>query len=166
MRQGADDFEHVTANDAYDAYEMEPIIPPLEIPHTTTRYSPREKFPVGKTDRRTNYAIGIALLLVVVLLWTSSNFLTQVTLKKFKRAVDQPLNRLQNLFEGGYEKPFLSVPLPEFLHGNRNVSIMSYSVTYMNTSAFSFYLVPYLIRTKGLRGRSDRDSFRIRGGTR
>ncbi|OSX67390.1 hypothetical protein POSPLADRAFT_1042614 [Postia placenta MAD-698-R-SB12] len=55
-----------------------------------------------------DYIIGIVLLLIVVVLWTSSNFLTQ------------------DLFEDGYEKPFL--------------------VTYLNTSAFAFYLIPYAIK--------------------
>ncbi|KXN89920.1 hypothetical protein AN958_04924 [Leucoagaricus sp. SymC.cos] len=62
------------------------------------------KSPLNKKD----YAIGLILLLAVVLLWTTSNFVTQ------------------NLFVNGYEKPFL--------------------VTYLNTSAFSFYLIPYCIR--------------------
>lgn len=59
----------------------------------------------ARLDKK-NYTLGIVLLLVVVFLWTSSNFVTQ------------------DLFEGGYEKPFF--------------------VTYMNTSAFSFYLIPWL----------------------
>ncbi|OCH95761.1 hypothetical protein OBBRIDRAFT_787971 [Obba rivulosa] len=62
----------------------------------------------SRTESRRNYIIGIGLLLIVVVLWTSGNFLTQ------------------DLFEGGYEKPFL--------------------VTYLNTSAFTFYLLPFLIR--------------------
>ncbi|KAI0361261.1 hypothetical protein OH77DRAFT_410768 [Trametes cingulata] len=41
------------------------------------------------TASRRDYLVGILLLLVVVVLWTSSNFLTQ------------------DLFEDGYEKPFL-----------------------------------------------------------
>ncbi|KAI0778509.1 hypothetical protein BD413DRAFT_465106 [Trametes elegans] len=57
---------------------------------------------------RKDYFVGILLLLVVVVLWTSSNFVTQ------------------DLFEDGYEKPFL--------------------VTYLNTSAFALYLVPYALR--------------------
>ncbi|KAI0375331.1 hypothetical protein BV20DRAFT_985895 [Pilatotrama ljubarskyi] len=57
---------------------------------------------------RRDYLVGILLLLVVVVLWTSSNFLTQ------------------DLFEDGYEKPFL--------------------VTYLNTSAFALYLLPYVFR--------------------
>jgi len=61
-----------------------------------------------KRLERREYAIGIVLLLIVVLLWTLSNFVTQ------------------DLYETGYNKPFL--------------------VTYMNTSAFSFYLIPLFLR--------------------
>ncbi|RPD64903.1 hypothetical protein L227DRAFT_494495 [Lentinus tigrinus ALCF2SS1-6] len=57
---------------------------------------------------RRDYIIGILLLLCVVILWTSSNFVTQ------------------DLYEDGYEKPFL--------------------VTYLNTSAFALYLLPFVIR--------------------
>ncbi|TFY83768.1 hypothetical protein EWM64_g233 [Hericium alpestre] len=69
----------------------------------------RDKLPLTRLQDRRDYAIGIGLLLVVVFLWTSSNFVTQ------------------DLFVGGYEKPFL--------------------ITYMNTSAFSLYLIPFLIRS-------------------
>ncbi|KAJ7492512.1 hypothetical protein FB451DRAFT_1218604 [Mycena latifolia] len=55
-----------------------------------------------------DYAVGIGLLLIVVILWTSSNFVTQ------------------GMYQGGFEKPFL--------------------VTYLNTSAFALYLVPFLLR--------------------
>ncbi|KAI0721311.1 hypothetical protein C8T65DRAFT_631287 [Cerioporus squamosus] len=57
---------------------------------------------------RRDYVIGIILLLCVVILWTTSNFVTQ------------------DLFEDGYEKPFL--------------------VTYLNTSAFALYLLPFVVR--------------------
>ncbi|KAH9937148.1 uncharacterized protein B0H18DRAFT_969343 [Fomitopsis serialis] len=70
-----------------------------------------------RLDSKTDYIIGICLLLVVVVLWTGSNFLTQ------------------DLFEDGYEKPFL--------------------VTYLNTSAFSLYLLPYMIRRTMERFRRD-----------
>ncbi|KAF9569676.1 hypothetical protein CPC08DRAFT_677317 [Agrocybe pediades] len=59
---------------------------------------------------RKEYLTGIGLLLLVVILWTSSNFVTQ------------------DLYEGGYDKPFL--------------------VTFLNTSSFSIYLVPFLIRRR------------------
>ncbi|THV04823.1 vacuolar membrane protein [Dendrothele bispora CBS 962.96] len=61
---------------------------------------------IERPDR--DYIIGIVLLLVVVLLWTASNFVTQ------------------DLFQDGYEKAFL--------------------VTYLNTSAFTLYLVPSVVR--------------------
>ncbi|EPQ60703.1 hypothetical protein GLOTRDRAFT_109100 [Gloeophyllum trabeum ATCC 11539] len=67
--------------------------------------------PNGKsasTLAKKDYAIGICLLLVVVCLWTSSNFVTQ------------------DLYVDGYEKPFL--------------------VTYLNTSAFTLYLIPFSVR--------------------
>ncbi|KAH7107096.1 hypothetical protein BKA62DRAFT_650669 [Auriculariales sp. MPI-PUGE-AT-0066] len=55
-----------------------------------------------------NYVVGLGLLSIVVLLWTSSNYL------------------IQNLLEGGYDKPFL--------------------LTYLSTSTFSCYLVPFALR--------------------
>ncbi|KAI0068388.1 hypothetical protein BV25DRAFT_1793900 [Artomyces pyxidatus] len=72
---------------------------------------------------RSDYAVGIGLLLIVVFLWTSSNFVTQ------------------DLFVGGYEKPFL--------------------VTYLTTSSFSLYLLPFLIRRhlgRFWRGQDDEES--------
>lgn len=80
-------------------------IPMDVLDHSTPRdKSPAPSIKLSKRD----YAIGISLLLVVVFLWTSSNFVTQ------------------DLFVNGYPKPFL--------------------VTYLNTSAFTLYLVPVLIR--------------------
>ncbi|KIL70719.1 hypothetical protein M378DRAFT_155657 [Amanita muscaria Koide BX008] len=52
-----------------------------------------------------DFLSGIIILLVVVFLWTASNFLTQ------------------DIYDGGYEKPFL--------------------VTYLSTSSFVLYLFPY-----------------------
>ncbi|KAI0715269.1 hypothetical protein C8Q76DRAFT_796042 [Earliella scabrosa] len=68
-------------------------------------------------ESRRDYLIGILLLLCVVVLWTTSNFVTQ------------------GLFEDGYEKPFL--------------------VTYLNTSAFALYLLPFLIRRISQRQRHE-----------
>ncbi|PWN44667.1 hypothetical protein IE81DRAFT_320970 [Ceraceosorus guamensis] len=55
--------------------------------------------------RRHEYLVGIALLMLVVLLWTASNFLTNTILT------------------GSYNKPF--------------------AVTYLNTSSFAIYLIPF-----------------------
>ncbi|KAF5377454.1 hypothetical protein D9615_005305 [Tricholomella constricta] len=64
--------------------------------------------PIQMLLEQRNYALGIVLLLVVVFLWTASNFVTQ------------------DIFKGGFDKPFL--------------------VTYLNTSAFSLYLLPFLAK--------------------
>jgi len=55
-----------------------------------------------------DYAIGVAMLLVVICMWTASSFIAQ------------------DMFEGGYNKPFL--------------------LTYVNTSSFSLYLIPFFVR--------------------
>ncbi|KAK0245858.1 hypothetical protein EDD85DRAFT_802370 [Armillaria nabsnona] len=88
---------------------MEPPPPPQPLLHSRSQSRSRGKL-ISKESLLSNkdYTTGIALLLVVVLLWTVSNFITQ------------------DMFEGGYEKPFL--------------------VTYLNTSSFSLYLLPFLLR--------------------
>jgi solute carrier family 35 protein F5 len=62
----------------------------------------------GTPLSRADYAAGVVLLLVVVILWTASNYVTQA------------------LFQEGFEKPFL--------------------MTYLNTSSFSLYLIPFIPR--------------------
>ncbi|EJD52197.1 hypothetical protein AURDEDRAFT_111628 [Auricularia subglabra TFB-10046 SS5] len=62
------------------------------------------------TAAQKNYLVGIGLLVIVVLLWTSSNYL------------------IQDLLESGYDKPFL--------------------LTYLSTSTFALYLIPYLVRER------------------
>ncbi|KAI0652199.1 hypothetical protein C8Q79DRAFT_1005424 [Trametes meyenii] len=78
------------------------------LPRASSRGKSHSRLRPHAAASRRDYLVGILLLLVVVVLWTSSNFVTQ------------------DLFEDGYEKPFL--------------------VTYLNTSAFSLYLVPYVFR--------------------
>ncbi|KAA1468154.1 hypothetical protein DENSPDRAFT_833365 [Dentipellis sp. KUC8613] len=75
----------------------------------TSSESSRGKSPARLPPNRRDYVIGIALLFVVVVLWTSSSFVTQ------------------DLYVEGYEKPFL--------------------ITYLNTSSFSIYLIPFLFRS-------------------
>ncbi|PBL00980.1 hypothetical protein ARMGADRAFT_1007061 [Armillaria gallica] len=88
---------------------MEPPPPPQPLLHSRSQSRSRGKL-ISKESLLSNkdYTTGIVLLLVVVLLWTVSNFITQ------------------DMFEGGYEKPFL--------------------VTYLNTSSFSLYLLPFLLK--------------------
>ncbi|KAI0830641.1 hypothetical protein BC628DRAFT_1312839 [Trametes gibbosa] len=77
------------------------------LPRATSRGKSHSRVRAHATGRR-DYLVGILLLLAVVVLWTSSNFITQ------------------DLFQDGYEKPFL--------------------VTYLNTSAFALYLLPSAFR--------------------
>ncbi|KZT05904.1 uncharacterized protein LAESUDRAFT_813148, partial [Laetiporus sulphureus 93-53] len=88
----------------------------LPAPLGRERSRGRSRSRMRESATRQDYVIGICLLLIVVVLWTSGNFVTQ------------------GLFEDGYEKPFL--------------------VTYLNTSAFALYLVPYAIRISLERRRS------------
>jgi hypothetical protein len=67
--------EHTVATNG--VYEMG-TIPSHTVPQTVS--NSRAKCVGEMTNDRKNYAIGIGLLLTVVLLWTSSNYLTQVTL--------------------------------------------------------------------------------------
>ncbi|KDQ63625.1 hypothetical protein JAAARDRAFT_53817 [Jaapia argillacea MUCL 33604] len=98
------DNEPTTESDA--TFEMDTFNSPMPEPEQARLKGKAVSTEVVLNKR--DYAIGICLLLVVVFLWTSSNFVTQ------------------DLFEDGYEKPFL--------------------VTYLNTSAFTLYLLPFLIR--------------------
>ena len=96
--------------------------------------------------KKRDYAIGIGLLLVVVFLWTSSNFVTQVKFFCFLFVLFC-LICAQDLFEGGYEKPFLYVVLYYYwLFYVRGLKKSFDRVTYLNTSAFALYLVPFLVR--------------------
>ncbi|KZV75539.1 hypothetical protein PENSPDRAFT_673775 [Peniophora sp. CONT] len=72
-----------------------------------SRTRTRGKSPARAVARK-EFIAGIGLLLCVVFLWTGSNFVTQ------------------DLFDGGYNKPFL--------------------VTYLTTSSFSVYLVVFGLR--------------------
>lgn len=94
----------------------------------------------ARLDKK-NYTLGIVLLLVVVFLWTSSNFVTQVS----GYFLFPPIT-LASISP----RTFLRVDTRSrscSFQSSRSVSMDSQlpcSVTYMNTSAFSFYLIPWL----------------------
>ncbi|KAI0271335.1 hypothetical protein BC834DRAFT_858956 [Gloeopeniophorella convolvens] len=90
-------------------HDSVPPSSPLEMDQLSAHESSRGKSPALTKLARSDYAVGIGLLLIVVFLWTSSNFVTQ------------------DLFAGGYGKPFL--------------------ITYLTTSSFSLYLLPFLIKS-------------------
>ncbi|KAJ7293692.1 hypothetical protein C8J57DRAFT_1269684 [Mycena rebaudengoi] len=91
---------------ALDSLEMDTFTASVHRPRSVSRAKSVE--PGRALSATRDYALGIGLLLIVVILWTSSNFITQ------------------GMYQGGFEKPFL--------------------VTYLNTSAFALYLVPFLVR--------------------
>jgi solute carrier family 35 protein F5 len=74
-------------------------------------------------SEKDRFAVGVALLILVVVLWTGSNFLTNFQLTR------------------GYDKPF--------------------AVTYLNTSSFTLYLIPFLTV---LRRRKRRSRYAGRSG--
>ncbi|KAJ7361622.1 hypothetical protein DFH08DRAFT_844703 [Mycena albidolilacea] len=86
-----------------DTLEMDSFSSPAPRPKSLSPARSRLRAAITR-----EYAVGIGLLLVVVILWTSSNFVTQ------------------GIYQGGFEKPFM--------------------VTYLNTSAFALYLVPFQLR--------------------
>ncbi|KAJ7808287.1 hypothetical protein B0H14DRAFT_2870877 [Mycena olivaceomarginata] len=86
-----------------DTLEMDSFSSPAPRPKSLSPVRSRRRAAITR-----EYAVGIGLLLVVVILWTSSNFVTQ------------------GIYQGGFEKPFM--------------------VTYLNTSAFALYLVPFQLR--------------------
>jgi hypothetical protein len=61
----------------------------------------RDKIPVPPSAAALNkrdYAIGILLLLSVVVLWTSSNFITQVSTRVNKSNQDEAVNQGYRIF--------------------------------------------------------------------
>ena len=63
-------------------------------------------------NERRDYFLGIALLLVVVFLWTWSNFIVQVgRIPSAPCEAHRIASFFQDIFQGGYEKPFLYVAI-------------------------------------------------------
>jgi len=55
-----------------------------------------------------DYIVGLVLLLVVVLLWTASSFLTQVRTQETPPGLGSDTDYfLQDMYDDGYQKPFL-----------------------------------------------------------
>lgn len=96
-----------------------------------------------------DYLVGIGLLLIVVILWTASNFLTQVRSHQLSSLFYRTSAQEKHL------RLYMKLDTTSlgcwFAHNlsNSNFSLTDgklYSVTYLNTSSFSFYLLPYLFR--------------------
>ena len=61
--------------------------PPLEMDSLPAQPSATGKSPASHKLSRRDYAVGICLLLLVVFLWTTSNFVTEVRLRSHHRSV-------------------------------------------------------------------------------
>lgn len=61
---------------------------------------------VSSKTRINDYVVGLGLLLLVVLLWTASSFLTQVSTQESFSGSDTDYF-LQDMYDDGYQKPFL-----------------------------------------------------------
>jgi len=92
---------------------------------------------------RKDYAIGLLFLSAVVLLWTVSNFVTQASLAPLR---DVPLS--WNLFRTSLEMDMKSLLCKRsHLLCKRTCLLGSLiRVTYLNTSAFTLYLIPFCLR--------------------
>jgi ABC-type Na+ efflux pump permease subunit len=93
------------ASSTSPAYEMDTLGSTPTGTHSVSKSSSASrKGPPSRND----YAIGLVLLFAVVLLWTTSNFVTQASSHTLRERGVLPLNFFfQNLFVNGYEKPFL-----------------------------------------------------------
>lgn len=83
----SDGIEPATAQRGPVPLEMDTISPlnspvrySTRLADSMSRSRSRAKSPMRPVLNRREYAVGIVLLLVVVFLWTSSNFVTQVSL--------------------------------------------------------------------------------------
>jgi solute carrier family 35 protein F5 len=99
---------------------------------------------LGSFTMNRDYAVGIGLLLIVVFLWTSSNFVTQV--RSMTLSMKRESSRRCRIYLKGVTRnlfcEFGKIQLWRLL----NTSSSGDRVTYLNTSAFTLYLIPTLIR--------------------
>lgn len=98
---------------------------------------------------RRDYVVGICLLLAVVFLWTTSNFVTQVRLEcQSHRSVQFTIRMLAPRISSSGDTGNLSCschPIIDSRCGLLTVSLCS--ITYLSTSTFALYLLPYLIKS-------------------
>src|SRR5579863_5966346 len=97
---------------------------------------------------RRDYVVGIILLLLVVFLWTTSNFVTQVRLAIHHWSVQLTIRVLvpRTCSSGGTGN--LSCPCRPIIDSRCGLlTVTPCSITYLTTSTFSLYLLPYLIKS-------------------
>ena len=101
---------------------------------------------------RRDYAIGICLLLLVVFLWTTSNFVTQVRLYttvglQVYLIIIPALAFRTCSSEDTRSLSCLCHPIAIFDARRGLLTVIRHSITYLTTSTFSLYLLPFLIKS-------------------
>lgn len=100
--------------------------------------------PPSTNLKKRDYVIGICLLLIVVFLWTSSNFITQVSKLLYYKGIK--LTIYQRIYSReGLRSHFCTSAVVNPIVQNTEV-FDNYRVTYLNTSSFALYLVPFSLR--------------------
>ena len=123
---------------------------PIEMDSLSVQPSATGKFPTSHKPAlsRRDYVVGICLLLLVVFLWTTSNFVTQVRLESHHWSVQFTISTLAPRICSSGDSGNLSCPYHPILDshcGSRTFSPCS--ITYLSTSTFALYLLPYLIKS-------------------
>ena len=130
--------------------------PPLEMDTLPIHPSSTGKSPAPNKLAQRDYAVGICLLLSVVFLWTASNFVTQV--QSFEpsllHTVTTRVLEIRTCSLGDMRN--LSC-LYRLFFDVRNTYLTRRSITYLTTSSFSLYLLPFLIRSSVRRCRGGSD---------
>ena len=99
---------------------------------------------------RRDYIVGICLLLLVVFLWTTSNFVTQVRLESQSHhwSVQFTICMLAPRICSSGDTGNLSCLCHPILDSRCGLLTCSpCSITYLSTSTFALYLLPYLIKS-------------------
>jgi hypothetical protein len=99
---------------------------------------------------RRDYIVGICLLLLVVFLWTTSNFVTQVRLEcqSHHWSVQFTIRMLSLRICSSEDTENLSCSCHPIFHSNcGSLTVSPCSITYLSTSTFALYLLPYLIKS-------------------
>lgn len=132
---------------ALDSLEMDTFTASVHRPRSVSRAKSVE--PGRALSATRDYALGIGLLLIVVILWTSSNFITQVCCISVcnmpctsYRPADGGCARACT--KAGSRNRFCAYTFKDIW--SRSDLSPAHRVTYLNTSAFALYLVPFLVR--------------------
>lgn len=121
--------------------------PPLEMDSLPVQSPVTGKFQGFYKLARREYAIGICLLLLVVFLWTASNFVTQVRLCNHHWPQLSYLMLATRTYSSVDTGSLSCLCHLIFNACCASLTITRHSITYLTTSTFSLYLLPFLIKS-------------------